>query len=44
MRCYIYKVTIKGFNNLDKDLKCEVDPSVLSETEKSECSEDEDKL
>ena len=44
MRCYFYKIAIKGFNNLDKMLICEMDPSISSETEKLECSENEDEL
>ena len=44
MHCYICKLTLNGFDNFDKELKLEVDQSASSEAEKSECSEDEDKL
>ena len=44
IRCYIYKLIIKCFNNLDNVLKHEVCQSASSETEKSEWSQDEDEL
>ena len=42
--CYIYNLTIKCFNNLDKLLKHEVYQSASSEIEKSEWFQDEDEL
>ena len=44
VHCYIYKVSIKGFNRLGKMSKCEVHPWVSSETEKMEWSQDEGEL